>query len=381
MEDSNRTPVSVDRLDHARLYALINSMIDGFLALDEKQIISLSNAAALEMLDANQVEGRPIAEVLKLVDSDGQPVHISNLISASGLISSKDWRITYKDGSSAYIFISIAPIRAGYGSGTSGGYVIIIRDITHERLLEEEKDEFISVVSHELRTPVTVAEGGISNSLLLAQREHLNPLIIKNLETAHGQAVFLSNMLNDLATLSRAEKGKMSLVVENFRVNDLLKSLVEDYKPQVLQKKITIECSLCEPDITLSSSRLYVGEILQNFITNSIKYTEKGGITLSARPAGSGVEFSVKDTGIGIGRNEHAKLFDKFFRSSDWRVKKIKGTGIGLYVTSKLTGLIDGKISFESELNRGSDFRLYAPNISPVVHAKKLGNENPVANT
>jgi two-component system, OmpR family, phosphate regulon sensor histidine kinase PhoR len=263
----------------------------------------------------------------------------------------------------------------------SGGYVIIMRNITHELLLEEEKDEFIGVVSHELRTPVTVAEGGISNSLLLAQREHLNPLIIKNLETAHGQAVFLSNMLNDLATLSRAERGKMSLVVEQFKVNELLQSLVEDHRPQAMQKKLTIECNLCEPDVSLSSSRLYVSEILQNFITNSIKYTEKGGITLSAQPAGSGVEFSVKDTGIGIGRNEHAKLFDKFFRSSDWRVKKIKGTGIGLYVSDKLSRLIDGKISFESELNRGSEFKLYAPNISPVVHAGKQGTENTVANT
>ena len=86
----------------------------------------------------------------------------------------------------------------------------------------------------------------------------------------------------------------------------------------------------------LKSSKLYVREILQNFITNAIKYTESGSVSIGARPKQGGVEFYVVDTGIGIAKGDQAKLFDKFFRSEDFRTRKHKGTGLGLYVTMKL---------------------------------------------
>src|SRR5262249_297262 len=110
----------------------------------------------------------------------------------------------------------------------------------------------------------------------------------------------------------------------------------------------------------------YVHEILQNFLTNAIKYTDKGTVTLGAEPEDDGVIFSVADTGFGIGQNDRPKLFTKFFRSEDWRVRQKTGTGLGLYVCAKLTGLIDAKVDVQSELNRGSTFRLHVPNLTKV---------------
>jgi len=89
-------------------------------------------------------------------------------------------------------------------------------------------------------------------------------------------------------------------------------------------------------------SRLYVHEIMQNFVTNALKYTHTGSVTISAVPSERGLDLSVADTGFGIGETEQAKLFSKFFRSSDSRVRRINGTGLGLYVSSKLARLMGG---------------------------------------
>ncbi|MBI4101239.1 hypothetical protein HY441_02085 [Candidatus Microgenomates bacterium] len=112
------------------------------------------------------------------------------------------------------------------------------------------------------------------------------------------------------------------------------------------------------------TSELYVHEILQNFISNAIKYTQHGSITLSAVAAEKGgVRFSVKDTGIGLSATDKKKIFQKFYRSEDFRTRKTRGTGLGLYITVKLAERINGKIWFDSQLNQGSTFYLEVPPI------------------
>ncbi|HEX5744031.1 MAG TPA: ATP-binding protein, partial [Candidatus Saccharimonadales bacterium] len=113
----------------------------------------------------------------------------------------------------------------------------------------------------------------------------------------------------------------------------------------------------------LYSSKLYVREILQNFMTNAIKYTAKGRVTLAAKPNPKGVEFRVSDTGIGISKSDQERVFDKFFRSEDYRTREAKGTGLGLYVTMKLSRLVHAEITLESELNQGSTFTVFVPNL------------------
>ena len=178
-------------------------------------------------------------------------------------------------------------------------------------------------------------------------------------------------MINDLSTLSRAERGRLGMVVENFNADELVLSLVHDNLPVAKTKGLEIIYKPVSPAGSLTTSRLYVREILQNFITNSLKYTEKGQITLRANSKEDGIEFIVSDTGIGIAKSEQAKLFTKFFRSSDWRVKNVNGTGLGLYVTSKLAKLINARLNMDSELNKGSTFSLYVPNIKQTQKQKQ----------
>src|SRR5690606_36976847 len=113
----------------------------------------------------------------------------------------------------------------------------------------------------------------------------------------------------------------------------------------------------------LHSSKLYVQEILQNFITNAIKYTEEGSVTIHARKTLNGVECAISDTGIGISKGDQARVFDKFFRSEDYHTRQQNGTGLRLHVTRKLAQLAEAKISLESELGKGSTFTIFFPNL------------------
>lgn len=354
-------------LDHERLTSLINSMADGVLALDEGGKIAVTNGAALNILDSNSSPiGRPINDVLKVQDAKGEAIDVGKIVAqVKTSFSSRDWLLVYKDGETANLYISISPVRLGYGKEGEQGHVVLMRDITSEKSLEEERDEFISVTSHELRTPIAIAEGNIGNAKFLYEKSpDKNKVIVEALEQAHTQINFLAGLINDLSTLSRAERGVLKAEPETINVHDLLKTLKETYRPDAESKGLKIQTEIDPRLETLRSSQLYVREILQNFITNAIKYTEKGHVTIGAKAKPSGVEFYVADTGIGISKTDKDRVFDKFFRSEDYRTRENSGTGLGLYVTAKLVRLLHAEIKLESELNEGSCFSIFIPNLT-----------------
>ncbi|MDB5166309.1 MAG: hypothetical protein JWM37_381 [Candidatus Saccharibacteria bacterium] len=356
---------NADNIEHQRLTSLVNSMADGVIAVDSAGKIALYNGAALNILDNNSsMQGKPLDSVLKPIDKDNQPVDVYELIQNTKTSTfSRDYRLAYSDGSLINLYLSIAPVHLGYGKDNEHGYVLLIRDITREKSLEEERDEFISVVSHELRTPIAIAEGNISNAQFIVGKKAPDPVILKALDEAHKQTLFLSGMINDLSTLSRAERDKLSYEVEAINAHDLVLELVANYQPSAAQKGLKIIADVDDHLELLHSGRLYVQEILQNFITNAIKYTEKGTVTLGAKPTAKGVVFSITDSGIGISKSDQQKVFDKFFRSEDYRTRANNGTGLGLYVTIKLVRLLHGEVEVESELNVGSTFKVTFPNL------------------
>lgn len=352
-------------LEHSRLISLINSMADGVIALDKHLKIAMYNGAALNVLDLNSsIDGQHIDKVLHPIDKNNQPVDIDAYIRDVKMqTTNRDLRLKYEDGSLINLYLNVAPVYQGYGRESSGGYVLQLRDITREKSLEEERDEFISVVSHELRTPIAIAEGNISNAQFIADKTGDMKQIKQTLEDTHKQILFLADMINDLATLSRAERGKLTVDIEGINAHDLVLELANSYTDQAKAKGLEIKTELDPKLELLQSGKLYVREILQNFITNALKYTEKGSITIGAKAAAAGVVFTVSDTGIGISISDQEKIFDKFFRSEDYRTRQTSGTGLGLYVTMKLARLLHAEISVDSQLNHGSTFTIAIPNL------------------
>lgn len=361
-------------LERERLTSLINSMGDGVLATDEHGKIVITNGAALNILDSNSsLAGRSLFRTLHLLDKNSQAIDLKSIMfSKKTTTESRDWRIAYEDGSMVSVYVSIAPVRLGYGKDGMRGYVLLIRDITREKSLEEERDEFISVISHELRTPIAISEGNISNAVFLYEKSGIKDLVVKKaLDQAHEQLTFLAGMVNDLATLSRAERGKLTLEIEKINAHDLIEDIVAQYEKEVEEKGLIIKSELDPHLELLESSKLYTKEILQNFVTNSIKYTEKGQVVVGAHQAKDGINFYVRDTGIGISKSDKEKVFDKFFRSEDYRTRANSGTGLGLYVTMKLTRLLHGDIDLESQLDEGSTFTIHIPNMKSPAAPKK----------
>jgi len=351
-------------IEHERLTSLINSMADGVITVSSKMNIVLSNGAALNILDVNDtLINKRLHEVLHPFDKNNQPVPIEKLVQEAKIpTSTRDLILKYPDGSQINLYLSIAPVRLGYGRRGGSGWVLLMRDITHEKSLEEERDEFISVVSHELRTPIAITEGNISNAQFIANKTGDIEQIKTALQQAHDQIMFLADMVNDLATLSRAERGKLVVEVQPIDVKTLLDSLAKLYGDDAAKKNLKLTTRVAEP-LSLMSSELYVREILQNFITNALKYTDEGGVTVAAEAADKGVRFTVADTGIGISKQDQERVFDKFFRSEDFRTRKANGTGLGLYVTMKLARLIHAEIELQSELNKGSTFSIFIPDL------------------
>ena len=354
-----------EKLISERLGSLINSMVDGVVATDKEGQIVLYNGAALNVLDLNaDLHGKTFASAGKFVDKNNQDADIDKFIrETKSQVVNRDYKLRYSDGSLVNLYISVAPVHLGFGHQGTEGFVILFRDITREKSLEEERDEFISVVSHELRTPIAIAEGEVGNAEYLVAKASGDQKTKDALKQAHDQVLFLSKMINDLATLSRAERGQLNLEVETINCPELIKELEVDYKKEAEVKGLQLSVELDPAINELASSKLYIREILQNFITNAIKYTEKGSVTVKVVPYPQGVMFEVTDTGIGIGKGDQEKVFDKFFRSEDYRTRANNGTGLGLYVTMKLARLINAEISLDSKLNEGSTFTIKVPNI------------------
>lgn len=353
-------------LEHEQILTIVNNLADAVFSIDTKGIIRLYNAAGLNLLDTNTgIEGKKLTSVFKLEDEEGKPVDLFKLIKPVRIVTVND-SLRMRNGDDVMrLELTYAPIRSSYStsdpSGMSQGYILIARDITRIKSLEEERDEFISVVSHELRTPVTVAEGTISNAQLMLDRNVADKAALeKSLNEAHEQVVYLAKMVNDLSTLSRAERGVAS-ETERIDVKQLAHDLYNEYSPQATKANLHFNLELSPALGEVEVSRLYLHELLQNFITNAIKYTREGHVTLAVHRKDGNIQFAVSDSGIGISKSDQAKVFNKFYRSEDYRTRETSGTGLGLYVTRKLAKKMNTTIELKSRLNHGSTFSFSLP--------------------
>lgn len=354
------------QLEHQRILSLINSMSDGVISTDTKGFITLYNASALSLLDTNQsLTGRKISEILHLVDKRHRKIDVMKLISESKAMNeSRDYSLKYNDKEYVSLDLTVSEIKVGFGAQSGKGYVITFRDITREKSLEEERDEFIAVISHELRTPVAVAEANISNAQFMIGKGQPAETVSSSLDIAHNQIVYLAGMLNDLSTLSRAEKGDLEQDAEPIHPVEIIENVFRSFSKPIKEKGLKFSKKVKDSTpTTITSNGLYVQEILQNFLSNALKYTEKGSITISVEGINNSVKFSVKDTGIGISKGDAKKVFNKFFRSEDYRTRVTSGNGLGLYITKKLAKIINAEFEVESVLNRGSTFSVIIPNL------------------
>lgn len=241
-------------------------------------------------------------------------------------------------------------------------------DIDERRRAEAEtqkasriKTEFVSNVSHELRTPLNAIIGyaallrdELYGSLLEEQKQPLDG-VLKNADD-------LLNLINQLLDLSKIESGKMPVQVERVDLAALLKEIVSGMKPLIDQKSLSVSYRM-EPLPLIDSDPNKIKQIFVNLISNAVKFTLNGGITLEARarPGEEGVEIAVRDTGIGIQPDQIPRIFDAFHQVDATATREFGGTGLGLTIVRKLTDLLKGRLAVESVPGQGSTFTVFLP--------------------
>lgn len=348
--------------EEQRLKTLINSLADPVIAIDNNSRISIYNGAALGLLNTNeQLVGQDLDRFVHLEDDQSQVVELKGLLGQGQVVKRSDLSMKLPDGSTINLDISLAPIHS-QGTTQPDSFILILRDITKQKTLDQEREEFIAVTSHELRTPVAIAEANLSTAMM-PSFDTMGPRAGELVRQAHSNIVFLGELIADLSTLSKAEQGRLKLVYSSVDPSSLVQQLAEDYHNQAALQHITIKSEASKDLHPFLTDVSILHEVLQNFLTNAIKYTDKGSVTIAAK-AGAGAKsviFSVIDTGIGISTSDQKKLFTKFYRSEDYRTRKTSGTGLGLYISFKLAERLGGKIGFKSRLNSGSTFSIELP--------------------
>jgi signal transduction histidine kinase len=267
--------------------------------------------------------------------------------------------ITVTKDKKIFLRAHAAPVRNEEGDLI--GSVIVFEDITFLKELDRMKSDFVNMVSHELRTPlVTVSQqlsvilDGIAGEVSEKQRELLTRAKERNRE--------LVTMVKNLLDLSKIESGEIVQYKEPMNLNVPIGKVIDMMLPQAIEKGISLEFQPHEPLPVIDADVNNMEGVFTNLISNAVKYTNEGGkVSVRSRVKGGYVQIDVADTGIGIAREDLAKIFDRFYRVKTEQTRKVVGSGLGLSIVKGIIEAHLGSIEVESEPGKGTTFSVFLP--------------------
>jgi len=233
-----------------------------------------------------------------------------------------------------------------------------VLDITESKSDEIRKNDFIAMASHELKTPLTSLKAYIQ--LLSKKLDHANDSFISTaLSKANYQVNKMTDLIHGFLDLSRLEPGKLKLKVQFFEMNKLIRDIVAE---SVATNPTHVIEFQSQDMITVAADREKIGQVVSNFLSNAAKYSERGSkITITSRKIDGNIEVKVTDEGIGIKPKHQERLFQRFYRVENEKMKNVSGFGIGLYLSSEIIQRHSGKIGVESAEDKGSTFYFSLP--------------------
>lgn len=361
--------------------AILDAVDDGVLAVDSKGNILKINPAAEQITGWNgsDAAGLVFNSVLKITNNEGgEMIEISNpvnrVLQTGENFTTRDLFIKTQSGKIVPIFLAVNSI-----DGQNSGVVIVFRDISKELKENREQAEFISTASHEMRTPVASIEGYIGLALNPATAT-IDARAKSYLQKAHENTKHLGQLFQDLLDITKAEDGRLKNEPVVLDAIEFSRNIWEGLKPKAEAKGLNY---IFEPDnhktgektltpvFFIHADRDHLHEILNNLFENAIKYTPSGMVSVNVMGDNNNVQISVKDSGIGIPAEDIPHLFQKFYRVDNSETREINGTGLGLFLSRKLTESIGGFLDVESEYKKGSTFTVKLPRITR-ENAEKL---------
>jgi len=335
------------------LEEILNSMINGIIAVDQNKNIILINKFCFEILELPKDFVVENESMYKIIRND-EIAHMVEQSMKDGLSQVKELSYVHND---KILRIYVNPIFTA--DKEIMGSIVVIQDITQIRKLEQMRSDFVSNVSHELKTPLTSIKGFVDtlkNGAIEKPETALRFLDIIDIESDR-----LYRLINDILLLSEIESMDREPEQSEFELRSVVEEVIDVLIQSADAKGLTIETEF-QTRIQLNANRDRIKQMLINLVDNAIKYTEKGSIAINVSESLGWVKISVSDTGIGFDEIHKSRLFERFYRVDKGRSRNQGGTGLGLSIVKHIVLLYQGKISVESIPGKGTTFEVSLPN-------------------
>lgn len=370
-ERTDELEVTKDHIEREKrkLEAILSSMGEGLIAVSDSGKIMLINQSAQAALGSTEQEemGKSVEDVLKL-EREGKPMPreeypVYKVIENGGVVRVYiHENVTFKDAYGQVFPVVLSAISLSGKKSKAGGIsaIMVFRDVSLEKAVEEAKTEFVSLAAHQLRMPLTTIRwyaemlmSGDGGKLTEQQHSYVDEIFQSNRR--------MVNLVNQLLSVSRVRLGTFKIEPVPTDMNAVAESVIAELKPDITKKNMTI-VKTYKPDIEkLNADPSLIRVILQNLLSNAIKYTPENGTVTLSFTVGTEFVMKVTDTGYGIPLADQARIFTQLYRADNIKGKDVAGTGLGLYMVKTIIDQSGGTISFSSKENEGTTFVVTFP--------------------
>jgi two-component system phosphate regulon sensor histidine kinase PhoR len=327
----------------ARMDRVADAAPNGWIVIDADDRIERTNAAARDLLGLRRdpvglspLEALHAAEVIDAIE---------RARATNERTEPREFAVAERD-----LSVSAHPMRPGV--------LAIVRDVSRERALDRARTEFVANVSHELRTPIAAILG--YSETLLATPGGLSGEVDLMARTIHRNGLRLRELFDDLLELYKLETRRRAPPVETVDLGELVRSAVSTARDVALARGLvfTVEAPA---GLRVAASPQALSTMLLNLASNAVKYTPAGRVDVAVRVEAAEVCVDVRDTGIGIGRQHHERIFERFYRVDEGRARQIGGTGLGLAIVKHLADATGCRVSVDSDEGQGTTFTVHLP--------------------
>jgi signal transduction histidine kinase len=336
-----------------------DAMWHGLLVVDDQLKVRYCNGAAAVFL-------RTTREKLRGADAR-EALPYQRVTDALSGVANRTLRIRStievepQEGGDTVLRLSIRPMR-GVDTATA---LVLVEDVTQQRLADKSRNGFVAQATHELRTPLTNIRLYVESLLEDTDQNVLQRA--KCLNVINEEVRRLERIVGDMLSVSELEAGSLRLTSDDVRVDALFSQLEADFRMQATERQVGLRFELPPKLPVIKGDRDKIAIAIGNLLGNALKYTPTGGeVVVSVEEKDGKLSINVADTGIGINESELELVFEKFYRAKDERLESITGTGLGLALSRQVARLHGGDITVQSRLNKGSTFTFTLPASTPV---------------